>query len=416
MFKQVRSSFLILLISTIALNSNAQGVTSSDDLLKAGQIALTQQKDFPKAISLLRQAYRISPSYTDVKILLGRAYQLNNNIDSARYFYNEARMTAGSNPDLLNYMIGMEYNAGNIDATIANIDSGLIYNPGSEQLLIKKASILYEKKRYEESQQAVAALLKANPKNETGIRLNNQIGFITASNKVSLYYNYSSFDKLYEPWHSTSLSYQRTTKLGSIGGNLSYVNRSNGQSGYQYELESYPKLTKSVYGNFAVALSSGDPVFPQFTARAALYKAVKSYEFEGGLRYVSTINEKFMIYNGGLSKYVSSFLLNFRAYLLDFDGSTGQGFQLSSRYFYSENPNNVFILGAGTGVAPDLANRSLGISNVANLSGRRIFSEYRHVFGNVNIFSLLASAGYDEYTPTKAANQMSIGFGYQRKF
>ena len=416
MYKNLRISIIVVLITAAGYNSQAQNVNSSDDLLIAGRTAIVEEKDYRKAITLLRRANEISPNYNDVKILLGRAYQLNNNVDSARHFYNDARRKAPANTDLLNYIIGLEYNAGNVSGAIANIDSALALNPMSEELHLKKSSMLFGEKRYNESQQAVNTLLKINSKNEKAIRLNNQLNFITAANRVSVYYHYSSFDKLYEPCHSTSLSYMRTTERGSIGGHVSYINRSNGLAGYQYELEAYPKVSRTIYGNFALAVSSGDPVFPEFTARGALYKAVKAYEFEGGMRYVRTPAEKFFIYNAGISKYVSNFLLNFKAYLLDFEGTSGQGFQLSSRYYYSENPNNVFIIGAGTGLAPDLANRSLGIANVANLSGRRIFSEYRRVIGLTNILSLHASAGHDEYTATKSANQITVGLGYQRKF
>jgi YaiO family outer membrane protein len=416
MFNILRISVFIAVMSLVTYSAQAQNVNSADDLLIAGQKAITIEQDYPKAISLLRRANFLSPGYTDVKILLGRAYQFNNQQDSARYFFLQARLKDPSNLDLLNYLVGLEYGAGKIAESISYLDSALVYHPQSESLLLKKASMLYDNKDYSDAQLVIDDLLAINSKNEKALRLNSQLNLVTASNKVSLYYNYSSFDKLFEPWHSTSVGYQKTTKIGSFGGHITYVNRSNGMSGLQYEFESYPKISKTVYGNFAVALSSGDPVFPEITARGALYKAVKSYEFEGGLRYVGTPSEKFMIYNAGISKYVSNFLLNFKAYFMDFEGASGQGYQFSSRYYYSENPGNVFIIGAGTGVAPDLTNRSLGISNVANLSGRRLFSEYRRVIKDSNTLSLLASIGHDEYTKTKSANQVTIGLGFQRKF
>ncbi|MBC7746006.1 MAG: YaiO family outer membrane beta-barrel protein [Flavobacterium sp.] len=407
---------IIAFILVIAVQAKAQNLKSSDDLLQEGQVAISKEKDYPKAITLLRTAYLQSPEYPDVIILLGRAYQLNKNADSARYFFNKARVKDPKNPDVLNYLVGLEYSSGNIDAAVSTLDSALYYHPGSQDLLLKKASMLFEQKKYPQSQQALNSLLKVNPKNEIGIRLNNQLSLVTASNKVSLYYDYSYFDELFNPWHSVSLGYQHTTHVGSIIGRVNYANRSNGLSGYQYELETYPLFTKKLYGNFSLAIGSGDPVFPDLTARGSLFRSFGTYEIEGGLRYVKTTDENFFIYNAGLSKYVSKFLLGFKTYLSDFAGASGQGFQFTSRYYYGEDANNVFILGLGTGVAPDLANRNLGIANIANLSGQRIFSEYRRVVGVKNILSILASAGHDEYTPTKAANQYSIGFGYQRKF
>ena len=416
MYKNLRISFIVILFTSVGYNSHAQNVNSPDELLISGKAAITVDKDYPKAINLLRKAYVLSPDYTDISILLGRAYQLNNNTDSARYFLTKARLKDPSNADILSYLTGLEYDAGNTERSISYLDSALTYNPRTEDLLLKKASMLYESKKYGESQETLNSLLEVNPKNEKGLRLNNQLNMVTASNKVSLYYDYSHFDNIFDPWHSTSISYQRNTSIGALIGRINYANRGNGTDGYQYELETYPVFSKSLYGNFAVAANSGDPVFPKFTAKGSLYQALGSFEIEGGLRFVNAPDQSFMIYNVGVSKYLSNFLLNFKTYISDFDGASGQGYQLSSRYYYKENPDDVFILGVGTGVAPDLSNRNLGIGNIANLSGRRIFSEYRRVVGGKNILSLLANFGYEEYTPTRSANQYSIGFGYQRKF
>jgi YaiO family outer membrane protein len=416
MFKNLRFSFLIILFSVTCIESIAQNVISSDDLLIAGKTAITEEKNYPKAITLLRQAYTLSPDYTDVKILLGRAYQLNKNLDSSRYFFKEARIKDPANIDLLNYLIGLEYGAGNLSTAIELVDSALFYHPRNEELLLKKASMLYEGKHYKEAQLVLNYLLAANSGNEKALSLNNQVSMLVASNKVSLYYDYSQFDKLYQPWHTTSVAYQRSTSVGSFIGRVNYANRSNGLSGFQYELESYPLFSKSFYGNFAIAVNSGESVFPKFTAKGSLFKALRTYEVEGGFRYVNTPEQNFMIYSAGVSKYISRFLLNLKTYIIDFSGASGQGLQLSSRYYYKENSDDVFILGLGTGVAPDLTNRNLGIANISNLSGRRIFSEYRRVLAGDHILSLLGSFGYDEYTVTKSANQFSIGFGYQRKF
>jgi len=416
MFNILRISVFIAVMSLVTYSAQAQNVNSADDLLKMGGSAIRNDKDYPKAITLLRKAYSLSPDYTDVKILLGRAYQLNKQADSARHFFKDARLKEPANPDLLNYMIGLEYEAGNVERSITYIDSALVYHPRSEDFLLKKASMLYDQKQYTESQVVLKNLMAVNANNEKATRLKNQLNQVISSNKISLYYDYSHFDKLFKPWHSLSVSYQRTTPVGSVIGRINYANRSNGLAGYQYEVESYPLFTKSFYGNFSAALSSGDPVFPEFTAKAALFKALGSYEVEGGVRYLTAPEQKVFIYNAGLSKYVSNFLLNFKAYLSDFDAASGQGYQLSARYYYGENADDIFIFGAGTGVAPDLTNKNLGIANVTNLSGRRAFTEYRRVIGGRNILSLMASLGYDEYTTTKSANQYTVGFGYQRKF
>ena len=394
----------------------AQNLMSTDDLLKEGRNAISNQKDYKRAIDLLRKAYNIDSNYTDVQVALGRAYQLNNQIDSARFFFAEVRLKEPGNTDVLNYLVSLEYKAGNLEAAILNIDSALTYQPGSEELMLKKASMLFEDKQYKRSQLALKELLKINPKSDKAHNLVNQLSLVTASDRISAYYDYSYFDRVFEPWQTLSLGYQKNTLIGSFIGRANYANRGNGLAGYQFELESYPLFSKSFYGNFGLAFGTGDPVFPDFTAKSSLFKSFGTYELEGGFRYVKVPDEIFLIYSVGLSKYVSKFLLGFKIYISDFVGTSGEGFQLTSRYYYGDNVDNVFVLGLGTGVAPDLANRNLGIANIGNLSGKRIFSEYRRVLGSKNILSLLANVSYEEYTATKSANQYSIGVGYQRKF
>ena len=394
----------------------AQNLMSTDDLLKEGRNAISNQKDYKRAIDLLRKAYNIDFNYTDVQVALGRAYQLNNQIDSARFFFKEVRLKEPGNTDVLNYLVSLEYKAGNLEAAILNIDSALTYQPGSEELMLKKASMLFEDKQYKRSQLALKELLKINPKSDKAHNLVNQLSLVTASDRISAYYDYSYFDRVFEPWQTLSLGYQKNTLIGSFIGRANYANRGNGLAGYQFELESYPLFSKSFYGNFGLAFGTGDPVFPDFTAKSSLFKSFGTYELEGGFRYVKVPDEIFLIYSVGLSKYVSKFLLGFKIYISDFVGTSGEGFQLTSRYYYGDNVDNVFVLGLGTGVAPDLANRNLGIANIGNLSGKRIFSEYRRVLGSKNILSLLANVSYEEYTATKSANQYSIGVGYQRKF
>ena len=394
----------------------AQNLMSTDDLLKEGRNAISNQKDYKREIDLLRKAYNIDFNYTDVQVALGRAYQLNNQIDSARFFFAEVRLKEPGNTDVLNYLISLEYKAGNLETAILNIDSALTYQPGSEELMLKKASMLFEDKQYKRSQLALKELLKINPKNDKAHKLVNQLSLVTASDRISAYYDYSYFDRVFEPWQTLSLGYQKNTLIGSFIGRANYANRGNGLAGYQFELESYPLFSKSFYGNFGLAFGTGDPVFPDFTAKSSLFKSFGTYKLEGGFRYVKVPDEIFLIYSVGLSKYVSKFLLGFKIYISDFVGTSGEGFQLTSRYYYGDNVDNVFVLGLGTGVAPDLANRNLGIANIGNLSGKRIFSEYRRVLGSKNILSLLANVSYEEYTATKSANQYSIGVGYQRKF
>src|ERR1700758_5601376 len=86
--------FLFLVVFSRA--AYAQNGPSSDDLFRQARRAAFDQKDYPKAISLSKQALTKSPDYSDIRVFLGRVYTWSGKTDSARAAFN---YVLGRHPD-----------------------------------------------------------------------------------------------------------------------------------------------------------------------------------------------------------------------------------------------------------------------------------------------------------------------------
>src|SRR5215469_6580762 len=86
--------FLFLVVFSKAAYS--QTGLSSDELFQQARHAAFDQKDYPKAISLSKQALAKSPDYSDIRVFLGRVYTWSGKTDSARAAFNHV---LGKHPD-----------------------------------------------------------------------------------------------------------------------------------------------------------------------------------------------------------------------------------------------------------------------------------------------------------------------------
>jgi YaiO family outer membrane protein len=78
--------------------------------------------------------------------------------------------------------------------------------------------------------------------------------------------------------------------------------------GLQYELESYPRFSKTFYAYANIGYSDNVGVFPKWKAGASLYANLpKAFEAELGIRYLY-FNSAAYIYTLYIGKYYKSFL------------------------------------------------------------------------------------------------------------
>jgi hypothetical protein len=170
---------LLMLVCLTGFELHAQKV-DVDSLLKQALYETNEKSDYPKAMVIAKKALAISPTYTDVKLLVGRLYRLTDKPDSARIMFNEVLLAEPNNADAASYLTNL---------TIA------------------------------ERQHKIDSL----------------------KNRVSITYNPTFFEKEgKESWNLLNVYYGRMTKYGTIIGRINYADRSYAD-GFQFELEAYPK-------------------------------------------------------------------------------------------------------------------------------------------------------------------------------
>lgn len=413
---KIKLSLFLFLIALCKV-SLAQTGLSSDEMFQQARKAAFDEKNYPKAISLSKQALAKSPDYSDIRVFLGRLYTWSDKPDSARGEFNQVLSRHPDNEDAAFASASLEYWNNNSIGALRIVSSGLKYHPQSNDLLLLKAKVLNDLKRYSEANNTLDTLLKADPGNSVARSLADRIKDNSSKNKLGVTYDYISFDKEFSaPWHLASLEYARQTDIGSVIAYLNYANRFN-TNGLQYELDAYPHLSKTFYAYISGGYSGNVGVFPKFRSGFSLYANLPaSFEAEAGLRYLHFTGDTW-IYTASLGKYYKSFWFNFRTYLTPSNSSISQSYSLKARY-YTGGADDYISLGAGTGISPDDPRNIILLNNGQNykLRSNNITAAYYHSFKRLNIIFITASLDHQEYQFQTWGNQLDIGIGYQRRF
>ncbi len=200
--------------------------TTSDGLFKAARQSAFEEKNYSKATLYCHKALVISPTYSDIRIFLGRLYTWRDLPDSARLSFQQVIKDDSNNEDAYVAYSNLEYWENNNKEALKICFSGLQALPHSTTLLLQKAKILSALQQYKEALATLDTLLTMDKKNTAARTLMNQVNEKAALNKISISYDFDTFDKQFaDPWHLLNIVYSRQTKFGSLGGNVNYANR-----------------------------------------------------------------------------------------------------------------------------------------------------------------------------------------------
>ena len=411
--------FFIFILGALLLSSTnlfAQtDTTSSDGLFQAARHAAFDEKDYNKAKQLSLKALGISPDYADIKIFLGRLYSWTKGYDSAKICFSQVLAAKPDCEDASLALADVQYwNDDNADA-LKTIDDALKYHASSTDLLIRKAKVLAAMQSYKQADSLVNVLLKQNKNNTDALSLANNIRNNIALNKIGVAYDYVGFNKSFpsnDPWHLASLSYTRQSKAGSFTARVNYANRFK-ENGLQYEIEAYPRISKTFYSYVEAGYSDNVGVFPQWRGGLSLYANLpKSFEAEAGWRYLY-FSAPTNILTAYLGKYYKNYLFALRTYFTPGGSGLSQSYNLFTRYYFG-NANDYLELLVGTGISPDERSISQLIAN--NLKTYKASLEFKHEINTVNIISFNASIINQELLSGLKGNQFQVGIGYQRRF
>lgn len=400
---------LLFLGDTLAQDTNT---LTSDELFTQARNIPKEKANYPKIINTLKLALEKSPDYADIRLFLGRVYTWNDDLDSARYQFNQVISKEPKNIEAYSAIFDVEYWNDNYARALDHANQGLLYDPNSSELLIKKAKALNALK---DSRQALA-ILKSYSKNNLSDTVKSYYHLLrkeNAKNLIDVSYEYVYFDKRFDdPWHYTSIDYTRNTSLGSITGRLMYSNRFK-TDGLQGEVEAYPSISKGIYAYVGAGYSQSD-IFPRFRAGLSLYYTLpKSFDAETGFRYLDFNPSKTYIFVLALGKYTGNFYFNLKSYLSPDVDIFSHSYTFSARYYFSDRYN---FIGAqlGTGISPD--DRARNIMGEGNLHTYKFGLNYsRDLFNNFTV----AVSGlwfYEEYRSDLWGNQIGAGVSLIKRF
>jgi len=388
----------------------------SDELFTKARSAAFDQKDYPKAISLSKQALAKSPDYADIRIFLGRVYTWNKQPDSARQAFSQVLNKQPDNADASLAFASLEFWEGNSEKALEHVNSGLKHHSDASDLLLLKAKVLNDLKRWPEANIEIEKVIKADPNMTEARTLAARVRENSSKNKIGVNYDFIYFDKQFDdPWHLASVDYSHQTTLGSVIGRINYANRFK-NNGVQFEIDTYPRISNTFQAYISGGYSNNVGVFPQYRAGFSLYANLPaSFEAEAGFRYL-TFGESTWIYTASVGKYYKSFWFNFRTFLTPSNDEVSQSFALTSRYYYG-GADDYFSLRLGTGLSPDDPQNNVLIGNANyKLRSNNITLGYRRAFKSLNILIVNLGVDNQEYKLDTRGTQIDLGLGYIRRF
>lgn len=165
----------------LSLPAFAQEI-SADDLLKQALIETNINKNYPLAISLVQAGLKLSPGYTDIRLLLGRLYILTGKYEEGSAEYSRVLAKEPMNADALNALF-------NLNVQLGNNENALVYaaaleSKGDPNIFVKKADLLKTMGRFEDAAQIADSLLADNPADSSVKYLYKDIQFAQGKNRM----------------------------------------------------------------------------------------------------------------------------------------------------------------------------------------------------------------------------------------
>ncbi|SKB31211.1 YaiO family outer membrane beta-barrel protein [Daejeonella lutea] len=412
---KVVAAMLIGLIC-FSLDLSAQNQLSSDDLFQNARKLAFDDKNYPDAIALTKQALTISPDYADIRIFLGRLYTWTDKVDSARIEFKKVLDKNPGHEDASLAYGYLEYWNKSPETALKITEEGLKFHEKSQDLLLLKTKILDDLKQFKEANLTLNTLLKINPKLGEARALAGKIGDFGQKNKIGVGYDYVSFDKQFaDPWHLGSIDYTRQTGIGSVSFRANFANRFK-TNGTQFEIDAYPRISKTFYSYISGGYSKSS-IFPSYRAGFSLYANLPSaFEADAGFRMLD-FGTKTWIYTLAVGKYYKSYWFNLRTYLTPSNNSLSQSISFTTRYYFG-GADDYLSFTAGSGLSPDNQRNNIlyNNGNTYKLKSTSGSIGFRKSFNATNIFFAKASLENQEYLKDTRGNQIELGLGFVKRF
>lgn len=309
------------------------------DLAFAGQRAIARDS--------LNRILTKYPNYSDVRNLLASTHSWDGNYEIARTHFNRITSADRKNKEAWVAAIKNELYAGEYYLALGLSNKALLFLKDDPILLeLQKKALRDLEKSQEKPETELPALVDSAQKKDS---METQV----LKNRFGMGMSFEIFDKIYGPMIYSHLEYRRETQAGPIIPRINYSNRFE-THGVQYEIDFYPKFSKTFYGYLNYGISKS-PIYPKHRAGAELYANwPKSMELSVGMRHLGFDETSANIITGSVGLYTGNYYFSLRPYITP--GSSEQmgvsGNLLARRYF--RDGENYLGVNAGIGYSPEL--------------------------------------------------------------
>lgn len=317
---------------------------------KARQLAFNQQRG--KAQDTLQLILTKYPNYHDVRSFLASTYSWDKK-------YNEARMEfdyiLSIDPKRKTTWLGAINNelwADKPADALEKTEKALTFFKNDEELLLLKAAALKNSRREADALKVVKSILELNPTNQNALDNKNSLIQKIRYNSIGVSSSLNLYSDIFDPAQEYALKIGRKTSMGSIIGRININNRFN-DTGLQFELDAYPKITAGIYAylNFGY---SNTALFPDYRHGAEIHFPLpKSMDASIGYRALHFGKSTTKMYTGSLGIYTGNYYIYFRPYFTPNEAGTSTSGTLNIRK-YSTDEDNYIGFSIGLGVSPEI--------------------------------------------------------------
>lgn len=375
----------------------------------ARSLAFDGQREIAR--DTLNQILTKYPEYSDVRSLLASTYSWDGKYEEARKHFNTITSVERENKEVWVATIKNEFYAENYYIALGLANKALLFLTEDEDIQLLRTRALENLNK--EEKEAVDTVVAAS---KNIVESKTQLNHISISNSIDI------FDIVYAPMVYSSVSYSRQTSAGSIIPKINYANRFE-THGLQYELDFYPKLSKTFYAYLNYGYSNA-PIFPDHRVGAELYTNLpNAFETSFGVRYLDFTTTKATVFTGSLGLYRGNYYFSLRPYVTPQDNGD---FSLSGGLLarkYLKDGDNYLGLNAGMGYSPELKQFREGDELLAEtllfIESQRLAIEYQFT-GKVSPNSYNVNLGVTRqelvFDSGNFAWSVSAGLTYQVKF
>ena len=383
----VRTALIsIFIISALGMSAaQSQDITDVDAAFQEAR-ELAFDGNYSESREISRQILSQEPDYHDVRILLARTYAWDQNYREARTQLSYVLEREPEYIDALTARVDVEQWSGNFQVALQFANRAIVLDSESTDLHIKRAVILKELNQYSLALEDLetAENLGGDPDNISAIRVairnderRNIVVFGISRDDYNV--DFDSRERIYAEYH-------RLTDYGPIIGRLNVDHRFD-TTGYQVELDAYPRISSKWYSYLNVGYSNSN-LFPEWRGGAELYRDLP-WASEGsiGLRYLKFADDDVFIFTGSLSKYWRDWFFSLRPFITPQNSNVSTAVNLIARRYFG-NPETHASLVGGFGFSPDERRLIDGTfedrfsqSYYIGLIGNRKFRESFQLFG-----------------------------------